>query len=39
MPSFFTRYQLFESRLEAAVDAGDVKLIQILLGPKYCQLW
>ncbi|WP_333023727.1 hypothetical protein [Wolbachia endosymbiont of Pentidionis agamae] len=39
MPSFFTKYNSFEKRVNAAIDAGDPKLVQVLLGPKYCQLW
>ncbi|WP_253299919.1 hypothetical protein [Wolbachia endosymbiont of Chironomus riparius] len=39
MPSFFDKYTSFESRVNAAIDEGDAKLVQVLLGPKYCQLW
>lgn len=39
MLSFFDKYKSFASRINAAMDAGDYKLLQILLGPKYCQLW
>lgn len=37
--SFFERYTSFEDRVNAAIDAGDAKLVQVFLGPKYCQLW
>ncbi|WP_168463816.1 hypothetical protein [Wolbachia endosymbiont of Ctenocephalides felis wCfeT] len=37
MPSFF--YKSFEERVNAAIDAKDAKLVQVLLGSKYCQLW
>ncbi|APR98062.1 hypothetical protein [Wolbachia endosymbiont of Folsomia candida] len=39
MEDFFSSYSTFETRVEAAMDAGDVKLVQILWGSKYCQLW
>ncbi|GFR03880.1 uncharacterized protein TNCT_490791 [Trichonephila clavata] len=39
MLSFFEKYKSFEEQVNAAIDANDAELVQILLGPKYCQLW
>ncbi|WP_341808120.1 hypothetical protein [Wolbachia endosymbiont (group E) of Neria commutata] len=37
MVSFFD--QPVKQQIEAAIDNNDPKLVQVLLGPKYCQLW
>ncbi|WCR53304.1 MAG: hypothetical protein PG981_000326 [Wolbachia endosymbiont of Ctenocephalides orientis wCori] len=37
MPNFFTKS--FEEQIKTAIDNNDPKLVQVLLGPKYCQLW
>lgn len=37
--SFFESYTSFKDRVNAAIDAGDAQLVQVFLGPKYCQLW
>ncbi|WP_265045240.1 MULTISPECIES: hypothetical protein [unclassified Wolbachia] len=39
MPGFFEKYKSFEEQVNAAIDADDAELVQVLLGPKYCQLW
>ena len=36
-PSFFK--QSLEDQIQFAIDTNDHKLLQILLGSKYCQLW
>jgi hypothetical protein len=40
MVSFFSKDgNSVESGIKAAIAANDVKLIQIFLGPTYCQIW